>query len=360
MRKRIRCECGAEFAVNTWSQHVSSIKKCTLSKHRKEFILMILSLKSQNRSAWRISQGIEAIADSNWFYSVIYGDTLLSDWSFDSPRIVGAITPLSRKKMSRLRTGSSNPAIRNIIPNYSITELSDLTKQSFHIIEKCNKQNLRDIMKIIESNYPRFKLMFSDRKYITRDKKRGYNKDNFILADLLNIDIDELLVLSKKFRGRAISKGQKASSKFLLFASRQGASLSSKWRISKPQKILFEMIKSVDSLACIEKSVNYKGKYKVFDIFSPKINAVIEMHGRVFHDPYRTKDSLTKIAIKNNQNDLLKESIANSLGMKYLVFWDDEIENWFLEITKIYGVEPIPYENAKNKVDGISREDAGL
>ena len=58
----------------------------------------------------------------------------------------------------------------------------------------------------------------------------------------------------------------------------------SKWRITKPHKILFILIKNIDFDAQIEFRVKNENKWHSYDIYSPKINSLIEMHGRFWHD----------------------------------------------------------------------------
>jgi hypothetical protein len=52
------------------------------------------------------------------------------------------------------------------------------------------------------------------------------------------------------------------------------------------------------------------------------------MHGRVWHDPTKTTSLLLNKAIKNAQNDILKQEFAKNNGYKYFAFWDDEEVLW--------------------------------
>ena len=101
-------------------------------------------------------------------------------------------------------------------------------------------------------------------------------------------------------------------------------------------------------------------RYRSFDIYSPAANAAVEMHGRVWHDPEKTKPGIREIAQRNVVNDKLKQSIAERCGHRYVVFWDDECDQWFDAIRQMYGLEPITYEHAKNLAHTFDHRTEGI
>lgn len=358
MLKRIQCECGAEITANTWSGHLKS-KSCSLSQDRKKSIVEILRLKTNHKFAWLVSQGLDAVKDAHWFYSVIDGSKKLDDWTFKAPRPIGSIPPRILKRFSAERTGSLNPMVKFNTRDYDVQELRSFAKMTLKSIQDCNG-SFRELLFALEQNYPNFRYQFADIKTQSKIKTRGFNRENVILSHLLEIGIEDLIKISHKMRGTSISKGQRASEKFIRSASMHAAKMISSLRTSRPQKILYNMILSVDSNASIEEIFNFNGAYKAFDIYSPAINSVIEMHGRVFHDLSKSKGKLIPLTESNVKNDALKKMLAESNGMKYMVFWDDECHTWQKRIKNIYKAEPISYVEAKNKVDEADRKDASI
>lgn len=80
--------------------------------------------------------------------------------------------------------------------------------------------------------------------------------------------------------------------------------------VVRPHMRLYDRIKAHDSSAVIEYAVNIDGTYKRYDIYSPKINALIEMHGRVFHDLTMTKSGLRNIVTKKSNKRSNKGSLC--------------------------------------------------
>ena len=357
MRKHINCECGKRITSNTWAIHLKSAR-CSVSPERKEFLINILSLNTKHGYAWSLKLGLDATKDYKWFYSVIDGSSNLDDWTFSRPRKIGSIPPSTLKRFSKERSGSNNPVTKVHAKNHDLEEMKEFAKLTFKSIQD-RGGSFREMISILESKYPMFKYQFADTK-VSPKRARGFNKENHILAILLDMEVKEIIKISHKMRGASISKGQNASEKFKNLASQHAASLMSSLRISKPQRILYNMIKSVDPKATLEKPIRYNDVHKAYDIHSPAINALIEMHGRVFHDPSKAKGKLVEIAVANVKNDALKKTIAESIDMKYIVFWDDECQAWQDSIKMLYNLEPISYAEAKNKVDAASGKDAGL
>jgi hypothetical protein len=208
---------------------------------------------------------------------------------------------------------------------------------------------------LIEERFPDFMYGFAD---LNSGSRRGFNAENTVLSHLTSIPVKSLIKMSHKQRGKHISKGQLASEKFKSFASKHAASLVSSLRVSKPQRILFEMFKSVDPHTKMEFGIATTRGYKSFDFMVPSLNAVIEMHGRVFHDINKSPNGLKTLCKGNVQNDEFKKDVAIASGYNYFVFWDDETHTWFNTIRTITSEEPISYADAKDKVNEEDRRNA--
>jgi len=137
-------------------------------------------------------------------------------------------------------------------------------------------------------------------------------------------------------RGRKISRGQKNSEKFIQHASRIGSELLSSRRVTKPHLKLFNLVKQYDENASIEYKLKIGNRHRSYDIYSPRINALIEMHGRTWHDMKKSSKKLDKIRKYNIKNDEMKQKFAITSGYAYYIFWDDEDGVWADTIRSIY------------------------
>jgi hypothetical protein len=187
--------------------------------------------------------------------------------------------------------------------------------------------------------------MFADLK--EDYEKRGHNKENLMLALLLDIDVNKIIKAKQKMRGIFIREGQLKSDKFKMVASKIGATVLSCRRVTKPQRRLFELIRTYDKDATLEKVLTTNGKYRSYDIFSPSIKACIEMHGRVWHDLAETTDKLRELVKGNIINDAFKEQLAILNGYEYIVFWDDREHEWIEQVQSLYKKED-SNENSEN------------
>jgi G:T-mismatch repair DNA endonuclease (very short patch repair protein) len=204
------------------------------------------------------------------------------------------------------------------------------------LLEKFNKDEtipFRDIYKNLNRTFPDFMYQFCEINAKTPEK-RGHNQQNAVIAYLLDLPIEDIIAMNIKRRGLFISKGQKASPKCIENASKMGSQMLSKWRVTKPQKALFEMVKKYDKKAVMEYRVKCFDRYRSFDIYSPRINTLIEMHGRVWHD--HTKEKLRELVTKNIKNDEFKKKIAEEIGKALVVFWDDQQEAWEETLRRVY------------------------
>ncbi len=326
----IKCKCGANVTANTLKRHLRA--RCKLPLDEREWMRNVLNIKTLNQFAWIKSKGVEALMDKSWYTSVLNKDTNLSDWTFSAPRIYGQNRPEVIKKMKIDRTGSGNP-VSKTKPMYEkkeIIEFASIYKKDYLETNK----NPVEILKIINKEFPFFKWNWKKTKI--KNKIRGHNPQNYLIAEIFDISINTVLSVNKKYRGKFISIGQRKSKKFMEFASEHGANMSSTWRVTVPHKHLFSIIRKHDKDAVIEYKLKYDSRTYSFDIHSPKINALIEMHGRCWHDIKKTTKSLVHITEKNSKNDILKENIARLLKYNFYKFWDDEQETWEKEVGAMY------------------------
>lgn len=336
MRDRVICKCGANVTNNTYKIHLKSL--CTLTNEQKAPILFLLEQKTKNHYGWLKKEGLNATRQKDWLSKVLDNKTKFEDWVFKSPRKKSYCTPNSLKRYSSERRGSNNPNVKAKLVNYAIEQLKIFAKEVF---KECLENNipLKQIHNKLEIEFPHYIYCFSDKVYPEENLKRGYNRKNFILCELLGLEIYDWINMLAKSRGFFISKGQRKSKKFIERASNLGANMMSKMRVSNIQRELFEIIKeNFDKEAILEKKIPVNGITKSYDIYSPKINAMIEMHGRVWHDPEFAKyKSYTKeICSSNVKNDAFKKALAVGLGFNYFVFWDNEKDKWEEELKRIY------------------------
>ena len=115
--------------------------------------------------------------------------------------------------------------------------------------------------------------------------------------------------------------------------------MTSQWRVTKPHRRLYEMVLQYDPTAILEYRIQINNRWKSFDVYSPKLNILIEMHGRIWHDLSSSTPGVKDICYKNIENDKIKKDFANSNGFGYEVFWDDEEANWPERLKNIYEIK---------------------
>jgi hypothetical protein len=333
IKKVVLCPCGDKVYVNVWkNNHLPKCRLAEIDQDKYHLIRNVLEIKTNQQFAWLKSEGQDALGNRDWYISVINGDTNLDDWSFESPRPPHHIRQIFIEKYKKARLGSNNPMVISRIKNYNINDLKDFAKKEFN-----SGANIGTIKKKLLKQFPDFSYQFADIQPPSTSKERGHSKNNLILSMLLDIPLETLVSEAAKRRGKQISVGQRGSEKFMRIASAIGASLISTRRVSAPQERLFDIIQKYDEDSVMEhKLILGNGRVRAVDIYSPKINAFIEMHGRVFHDRNKTRDNLVHIVARNEIADGEKKEFAESRGIGYYVFWDDEEKTWKDEVAKLY------------------------
>jgi len=347
-KQKIKCKCGRVVTTNTLATHMSN-SVCTLDNNEKNKYLGFFKMWGKHPRAWKISDGIEAVADASWRTSVFLGNSDVSEWRFESPRPRYTARPSARKRLSKERLGDKNPACKNLPPlNKEVFE--KYLKETWNNSLEQGDVSYSQFIKQVNKKWPKWSYHYANSK----------EKSSALVRKLLGINKADFDKIYLKVRGVKISIAQRNSPEFMEMARAMGAQLISKWRITRPHRELMEMIHSVDNDARIEHSFTLNGRHVSYDIISPKINALIEMHGRVWHDIDKTNDGLRHIVEKNIQNDKIKAKGAIDRGFKLLIFWSDEQELWEETIEKEYGIKPISIQEAKDKVSKIPGYEKGI
>lgn len=341
-RNRIQCECGRDSTANTLKQHILS-KKCTATQGHKDKVLQICkTAREQGSVAWRKSLGAEAIRE-RWIEEVLEGRTNLQDWQFQCPRENAVVRPSTLAKYAIDRRGDGNPFSK-------VHRIRDLNP----VIEYARQ--LWETVKVPGSKISILKMS----QLITEKFGRGWrfnNNKSLSNADhisrILGIDRKIIDKIALKKQGELISEGQKNSPKYRAMASKCASEMTSTWRITRPQRELYEMIKAMDGDAKLEYREQLPdGRQVSFDVYSPRFNAFIEMHGRVWHDPQRTVPKLAHLVASNLVKDQAKKELAEKLCKQYRVFWDDERSYWETDIEQFFGIRSvITIEEAEDRVN---------
>jgi hypothetical protein len=337
---KFKCECGALISARAALRHVNGLK-CKAPQEYKKYIKELIYFSRKNKSGWLKKDGVEATANNSWLVCVLNRTNNIKDFTFTSPRPSGVCPPSFYKKISTNRKGIGNPMCKANKKGYDISELKNFAKEALLNIIRTDGV-FSDLKKILDFRFPGWVYDLSN---ISEDDKNQKNKrlsclskQNKKLEYLLDMSSEETLKIKRKLRGNKISKGQLNSKKFKKIASKLANSLISKIRVTKPQKKLFELIKKIDKKSKIEYGVYIENVgYRSFDIYSPKYNCLIEMHGRAWHDINRAPDRLKELVKKNIINDAIKKAWAETQNKKYLIFWDDEMDKWQKQIKKNLG-----------------------
>jgi len=347
MPRRITCDCGKEISSNTAKIHTQS-PKCTLSPERKAELRELFATKTGHEWAWKRSGGVSAKRDTDWWISVMRKQTTIEDWSFVSPRNIGVMTPEGSDKLGISRRGALNPSVLSKSFPYTkqqVTEFLSLMSEDFLYNDLCFK----DLKPLVDRQFPNFMFLFSDEDDIV----------NFRTLFLRSADYDMTVLdrLLKEKRGRRISIGQKASDKCKRAAAFSASNLISRWRVTFPHRVLFELIQTLDPDATIE----FKLRNKSFDIFSPKLNCLIEMHGDFWHKLTSKTGSMVELVKRNIKNDKAKKDIAIGEGYAYAVFWEGEHQLWEKQLYDLYGRRPeVSIQDAQDKVNKVSGKKRSL
>jgi len=282
----------------------------------------IFSIKA--RFAWLKKDGEEATRINNWRPLVWVGLMALEDLVFTPPRALGSYRPSTRKKMSAQRAGGNNPCViaRAVHSKDDICALVSLVWDRWQT-DPLLYRGIADFCRHIKEGFPEWRYCFAD-EFVGMTQAK---KTHAIIAKATGSSASSVSSWLRKCRGLRISIGQdNPETKRKLSAS--AAYALGKRRITKPHRELLALVKEYDASASIEFIISNGHKSRFFDIYSPKFNACIEMHGRVWHDVSATTSSLLSICSKNVENDKAKYQMAIESGYRHIVFWDDEASGW--------------------------------
>lgn len=336
----IKCECDREISARTLARHLRS----AINLHSKEFVdrcVSLIELAKNNRQAWEIAKGVDGKGDPYWCVRILNGELSLEEISFQCPRPRGRGTPEALKKISKDRKGKGNPSLLNKV-TYDIDELKAPTTAFFENLigdpKKFNKTN-----EYLDLTFPDYRYSFAG-IFPEHYGKRGHNRRNIILSFLIGRSIDWIVSEKAADRGKFIKEGQRKSDKFNVIQNAGRTGL--RGHVTIPHRTLYNMILSVDKYAKMEKQIDYKETWKSYDIVSPTMKILVEMHGRVWHDLSVCKSNLVPLVTENVENDKIKEKLAEDNGYKLYVFWDDQCDIWEAKVEEIYGKQPKKYEQA--------------
>jgi len=339
----IKCECGKNVSLRALLRHLNS----DIPNHTDVFVAKCtkyIEWQRIDKFAWKISDGENGIGMSNWCALVLNNEIDIKELSFESPRPKGQNPPKKYKEMSENRKGKGNPSVKDK-PIYDIIKMKSFAIEEFKKLET-DYSKFKKLESILRNNFPDYGFSFVE-MFNNNDSKRGHNRANSILSYLIDRPIEWIIKEKALDRGKLISIGQLKSPNLSKMQNAGKETLRKFGRTTLPHKVLFNMVLSLDENAIKEKQIDYEKTWKSYDIFSPSLNILIEMHGRLWHtDKHIEKPSLTNILTHNLKNDKIKEKLAKDLGYKLIVFWDDECYMWAKQLKDTYGKEPKSYEQA--------------
>lgn len=353
-KPKIICECGDSIACNTILSHING-RYCRASTVFKETCRKLVTLKRESTRAWLKAEGAEASSSPSWWMSVLRKETSIEDWVFKSPRDPYCVKPSSAMRYSEVRKGSGNPAVKAHMPTFDKEAALDFGRallSSYELFPGISKWH-----KELDAKFPSYILLFADKEKNQRRPKNILQ----ICTGMNDIELERFLIAS---RGRHIAIGQKNSPTFKKIASETASKAVSKWRVSRPQRVLHTMIRSLDTNTVMEYHIETADSFVSYDIYSPMLVALIEMHGQIWHKENPNKSAnewLTKIVANNLENDKRKQRIAAELGFRYVVFWDSEMRQWEDQIFSLYKTKAlISLEEAKDIICQEERDRSSL
>jgi hypothetical protein len=348
----IKCECGKEISLRALARHLRSDRFVHSDKY-KEYSIELIDIAKINKRAWLISEGTDAERDEHWCFKVLVCINKLEEFTFKSPRSTGQMTSRGAKKLSEERIGRENPSVKNN-PAYDIEKIKEFALSVFNELECVeDPRKFKKLETKLDLKFPAYRYSFAG-MFEFHGGQRGHNRRNFILSYLLERSVEWIISEKALDRGKFIKIGQQKSSKFKIIqnAGRKGL----RGHVTIPHNTLLNMILSVDPEAIKEKQIDYESTWKSYDIFSPKLNTLIEMHGHVWHNLNKCKLKMVTLVEENVKNDKIKVLLAESNGYKLEIFWDDQTDKWEEQIEKLYGKRSKSYEQALREEINKKRE----
>jgi hypothetical protein len=348
MLKTMKCECGKTLSFRALKRHLTENKKTYHSPKYVKDMLDFVMLNRKHRLAWLKSEGLDAIVNDHWGISVLSGETKLEDWTFDTPRPRGTVTPKTSQKMKVDRKGNGNP-VNKTKPQYSLDELKLAAKEVWASVQE-EDLRLNLFYKKMSEKLPFFAYSMSNmvpaKSFL--EKGSGGHKNN-VISVLLDIPLEELTHMRAMDRGKRIKKGQDnpKTRKRLLEVLKENRKNNVIGYVSDAQRKLHKLVQeTIDSQAVLEKQIDYEETWKAFDVYSPLYDCFFEMHGHVWHDDTKCKPNMIDLVRSNMKNDKIKEKLAKNLGKKLFVFWDDQMHLWKKQIRNI--LKELQNENKEN------------
>lgn len=333
----MKCECGKTISFRALKRHLVENKKIYHSSEYIEEMLNFVMLNRKHRLAWLKSEGLDAVVNQYWGISVLSGETKTEDWTFNTPRARGTVTPKTSQKMKTERKGNGNP-VNKTKPQYSLDELKLVAKEVWSSVQS-EDLRLNLFYKKMSEKLPYFAYSLSNAVPAKSfsEKGSGGHRNN-VISILLDIPVEELQHMRAMDRGKRIKKGQDnpKTRKRLLEVLKENRKNNIIGYVSDAQRKLFKLVKeTIDPKAVLEKQVDYKETWKSYDVYSPLYDCFFEMHGHVWHDIDKCKPNMVDLVQSNMKNDKIKEELAKTLGKKLFVFWDDQMYLWENQIKNV-------------------------
>ena len=323
-RPRVVCQCGKDISANLLLAHVKT-PKCSADTEYKNLVKEYSILASIFRYGWNKKDGLEG-QQFSWYARVLRGEININDVGFERPRPLNINRPSTSMRHSIERIGTGNPS-------------SHPSKYGFEIIKNaiCKKYDeiisnpelwagglIPLIGEYMDVNFETWTVGLL--KKDSKGRLRGFRG---IISSIIREYDQNAGKNIAKVRGALISRGQKNSPDCLKKADESGIR-NGNFRTSKTQVRLLNLFHEYDPSATLEKVL----KWKCFDIYSPKYNALIEMHGRVWHDLVNGPVGLRDKVTRNIENDKYKALIAKDNDFPLWIFWDDHENSWREQIEK--------------------------
>ena len=230
--------------------------------------------------------------------------------------------------ITKIKTSMASPEVKQ--------KMSDNTKKQMEVLKS-------DITKYTEWKHLQAiakKHNWNDSLY-SEKCLRGLETARKSLAEKWN-DIEYKLKMSKQYSGinnpfygkkhsqETIEKLRKATTDRLMkFWNTPGIHGSN----TKPE----QEVKKILSENNIEFITPFPLKHKLFDLYLPKYNAIIEVDGCYWHSKGILPENMNKHQLRRWKNDRYKDNLAIQCGYKIMRIWEDEINATTL-LERIYKI----------------------
>lgn len=96
---------------------------------------------------------------------------------------------------------------------------------------------------------------------------------------------------------------------------------------TKPEKQMQELLR----VKGIEFETPFTLQHKIYDLYLPKYNTIIEVDGCYWHSKNIPTTQMNKQQLRRWKNDRYKDNLARKNGYKLLRVWEDEIQQFNIQ-----------------------------